>query len=120
MRYLRAIFLAFGVLFILAIGYVFLYTIQDGKSVLGKITTVSKRVVKIYEGGSYDIVFKLEDDNNIYYINRGAENGLNADSLSSCFVGKKLRITKVSFAEKMGGHISKIVYKDSVVYNEFK
>ena len=119
-RGLKILLIAFSVFLLLGVAFMGLYGIKDGKSVLGNIQKASKKVESIYEGTSYDIVFLFEGDNNIYYINRGVQYGLNVEELRNKYLGKVLEFTRVGYTKKGGGHISKLVYQDSVVYNEFK
>lgn len=48
---------------------------------------------KIHEGPSYDIVFRLIQDDTFYYINRGLERGLHLPDLQAQLVGKKVTIS---------------------------
>src|SRR5690606_25066073 len=49
-------------------------------------------VEQITEGGVKDIVFKLKDNNNLYYINRGLENGFTLEGITKELKGKEVII----------------------------
>ena len=51
--------------------------------------SVSDKVVNVFEGPGYDVVFKLESDNKYAYINRGLQQGLNIDELNQKLKGKE-------------------------------
>lgn len=55
--------------------------------------TISGTVQKVFEGGEKDIVFSLLENDQIYYINRGLEQGLELSSLQSQLLGHKVQIT---------------------------
>lgn len=54
--------------------------------------SVSGILKKVWEGPSFDLVFMLENDARTYYINRGAERGLDADQLSQELQGKEITL----------------------------
>lgn len=92
----------------------------DGKSMIGTTKIVHARVANIYDAGGYDIAFKLVGYNNVFYINRGAERGLDADSLKILYAGKEMDISFVSHFQYMGGHINQVQSGDSLIYSELK
>jgi hypothetical protein len=53
---------------------------------------VKGKVSKIYEGGVNDIVFELENNKSIFYINRGLENNFNLETLNKELIGKEISI----------------------------
>lgn len=80
-------------------------------------------VKTIYEGGENDVVFLLEDNQTRYYINRGLEMGLNLESLQKELIGQEVLIkypkywTPLDWNDEIK-HLSKLVYGDSVYFNE--
>ena len=52
---------------------------------------VSTKVISIREGSTFDIQFKTDTDN-VYYINRGLEQGLNLDSLNAKVLNKTVTL----------------------------
>ena len=50
------------------------------------------KVTSIFEGGVKDVCFRLEGDNNVYYINRGLENGLELNELRDQLMGNDVII----------------------------
>ena len=88
-----------------------------------KALEVRGLVKTIYEGGVHDVVFLLEDDQTRYYINRGLEMGLDLESLQKELVGQEVLIkypkywTPLDWNDEIK-HLSKLVYRDSVYFNE--
>jgi len=50
------------------------------------------KVIRVSEGGTNDVVFRLEGDKTRYYINRGLEYGLVLEDLQKKLVGKNVTI----------------------------
>ena len=87
---------------------------------------VERGVVKnIFEGGVKDIVFKLENNIRIFYINRGLEKGLIIEELRRTLVGNEVIIkypkywTPLDWNNK-GHHISKVETDKEISFNELK
>ena len=54
---------------------------------------VEKGIVSdIYEGGVKDVAFRLENNQRVYYINRGLEQGLNLKDLKNKLIGNEVVI----------------------------
>lgn len=88
-----------------------------------KALEVRGLVETIYEGGTNDVVFLLEDDKTRYYINRGLEMGLDLEILQKELIGQEVLIkypkywTPLDWNDEIK-HLSKLVYRDSVYFNE--
>lgn len=85
---------------------------------------VSGTVKSISEGGVKDIVFELENDSTLYYINRGFENGFNLAKAKKDFEGKKIKLfyakSRSPLAlEGCSKHITHAVLNDSVIFSEW-
>ncbi|MBW1297458.1 hypothetical protein [Aquimarina litoralis] len=82
-------------------------------------------VTNIYEGGVKDIVFKLENNDKIFYINRGLEQGLDIASLKEKLIGKNVIFkypkhwTPLDW-DNTTKHISKVQTNNEVIFNELK
>ena len=76
-------------------------------------------VDRIYEGGTYDIVF-AEANGDFYYINRGLEQGLTLEDLSNKVLNKKvtLHLAKVMMGST-SNHIAQLAVADEVIFSEF-
>jgi len=85
----------------------------------GNCVQVSGVVEDIHLGGINDIVFKLKDNDDSYYINRGAENGLNVDSLKKNLTGKNIDLWHAKSWPLKGGHMAQLQYQDSIYYTEW-
>ena len=90
-----------------------------------KAVVVQGLVVDIFEGGVKDVVFKLNDGNSSYYINRGLEHGLIIEDLKEKLVGNHVILkypkywTPLDWNNKTR-HISKVEFNDEVLFNEFR
>ena len=69
-------------------------------------------VVDIYEAGAKDIVFKLDNDNSSYYINRGLEVGMDIDDLKEKLIGNTIEIKYHMHSR----HIYKLEHNDDVLF----
>jgi hypothetical protein len=82
-------------------------------------------VFDIYEGGVKDVAFRLENNQRVYYINRGLERGLNLKNLKNKLIGNEVVIkypkywTPLDWNNKIQ-HISKVEIKGEVIFNELK
>ena len=90
-----------------------------------KAVIVQGLVVDIFEGGVKDVVFKLNDDNSSYYINRGLEHGLTIEDLKEKLVGNHVILkypkywTPLDWNNKTW-HISKVEFHDEVLFSEYR
>ena len=85
---------------------------------------VTGEVEHIFEGGPYDVVFRLRNDPKRYYINRGLENGLDLQVLKNELLGKEVTLTYPDHwtpldPKKTTIHISKVEFGNVIVYSEF-
>ena len=77
-------------------------------------------VEKLYEGGVKDLVFKLKDDSNSYYINRALENGFDLELIKSDLLGKTVTIWHSESRSIGTYHMLKFKHQDSVYYTEWE
>ncbi|GAB4158812.1 MAG: hypothetical protein Tsb0033_12500 [Winogradskyella sp.] len=80
---------------------------------------ISAKITKIREGSTYDIQFKTETEN-IYYINRGLEQGLNLDSLNAKVLNKTVTLHLPILAFGPSTHIAQLAVEDEILFTEFK
>lgn len=86
-----------------------------------KLHIVEGFVEQISEGSSEDIVFKLHDSQNRYYINRGLEQGLDLADLRARLIGRKVTIKYPQYWSLMSGgstHLSKLEHNGQTVFSE--
>ena len=76
-------------------------------------------VEQITEATSYDIVFKLKDDNAIYYVNRGLERGLVLNNLKAQLEGEKVKIWHAKTGYLEGGHVTQVEAGEKIIYTEW-
>ena len=75
-------------------------------------------VIDIFEGSSYDIIFK-DRGNDQYYINRGMENGLDLEDLRNRVLNKKVTLHLPKFWIGTSEHIAQLKLNEDVLYTEF-
>ncbi|MFK7924596.1 MAG: hypothetical protein AB8H47_21750 [Bacteroidia bacterium] len=85
--------------------------------------TISGTVQKVFEGGDKDIVFSLLENDQIYYINRGLEQGLELSSLQSQLLGNEVQITYPDHWTPLDWnsrihHLSRLEAGNKLIYDE--
>jgi len=92
-------------------------TLEDSKITTGKVELI------VEEGGPFDIQVHLDNDDRIYYINRGAENALDPAELNKTLAGYEIELhyanhwTPLDPFGKMK-HITRISQDGNVFYDE--
>ena len=82
-------------------------------------------VKSISEGGVKDVVFELENNKTLYYINRGFENGFEIAKAKKDFEGKKITLfyakswTPLAPFGTYSKHITHLSVNGSVVFSEW-
>ena len=115
-----------GIVFAFFIAFLFymIFIVKAGPADTRKENSVevSGIVSKVYEGGVKDLVFKLENDTNIYYINRALENGFDLKTIEKELLGKKVELwyAKHRSSPNGGGHMTQIKFNDSLYYTEWQ
>ncbi len=117
-RLLQVLLVLFGIVFILALRPISVSNESD-------CNVTSGIVVKLHEGGKNDIVFRLKDNQKIYYINRGLESGLTFEGLREQLLDNQVTIWSAKHWTPLDpkgrmNHICKVTYKDEVIYTEFE
>lgn len=94
--------------------------------VLGPVDTrkensveVKGEIVQIFEGPSYDIVFRVAGKPNTYYINRGIESGLELEALEHQLIGEQVSLWYAKSWPTSGGHITHLSFQGEVLYSEW-
>ncbi len=82
-------------------------------------------VTDIKEAPGYDIAITIKDDVHYYYINRGLQHGLNIEKLRTQLIDQKITLYALKrwtiFTRDYNmGHVSKLIFNDSIIYNEIK
>ena len=80
-------------------------------------------VVEIYEGGVKDIVFKLDGEERIFYINRGLELGLVIDDLKTDLLNEEVTIYypehwTILDLSSYSNHLSVLYHDGQLVFSE--
>lgn len=87
---------------------------------------LSGKVESISEGGVKDMVFKLEGEKKLYYINRGFENGFELNKSRKNLIGKNVELyyskhwTPLAPSGLSSFHITHLSCENKVVYSEWK
>ena len=106
----------FFVLFLLIFRPVPVATVDSCISITGTIDS-------IYDGGNFDIVFKIEASDKRFYINRGLEKGLNIAQLRDSLLNRPVTILYPEYWTPLDPfdrikHISLVRTEQKVHYNE--
>ncbi len=77
-------------------------------------------VEQLEEAGTKDIVFRLRDNPNLFYINRGLERGLTLPQLEQQLIGKKISLWHARSWQSTSQHIAHVQLGKEVIYSEWK
>ena len=115
---------SFGVVATLAIAVIvyLLFVVKIGPVNTSKVNSIAVTgiVDSLYEGGVKDLVVKLENNSNNYYINRALENGFNLESINASLLVKKITLLYAKSRNRCGGHIMQLKFQDSIYYTEWQ
>ena len=80
-------------------------------------------VSEIYEGGVKDVVFKLQGQNQSFYVNRGLQRGLSLKELQANLTGREIVLKYPDHwtllnPNSLSVHISKIEHAGHTVFTE--
>ena len=85
------------------------------------------KIVKVFEGPSYDVVFRLENRKGHPYINRGIEAGINMDEFKSKLEGQNVKLKFVDHWTPLDYNKSsptvayiEVVETGEILYNNIK
>ncbi|HMF73060.1 MAG TPA: hypothetical protein VK616_16390 [Flavitalea sp.] len=82
-------------------------------------------VSEVYEAGTNDVVFKLHDLNQTFYVNRGLERGLELEKLRAELVSKEITIKYPKYWTPLdpvnsSRHISKVEHEERIIFSEIE
>lgn len=87
-----------------------------------ELTVASGTVSQISEGAEKDIVFRLKETEEVFYINRGLEQGLKLEALRSELMGSQIVLKYPEYWSLLNRgnvhHVSKIEYKGKTIFSE--
>lgn len=120
----KTIILTLGTVLLLVLAVVSLIPIsnpslEDSEKTTGEVELIAE------EGGPFDIQIRVNNDDRVYYINRGAENGLDAKKLNKALAGSEIEIhyanhwTPLDPFGKMK-HITRLSHNGTVFYDEIE
>ncbi|MAD96570.1 MAG: hypothetical protein CMB99_04500 [Flavobacteriaceae bacterium] len=120
---MKKVLLGIGFLFVI----VFVLIFRPVPIVAEENALESKGVVtEIYGTGGFDVVFKLDNTSQRYYINRGLEHGrLDLKDLQNRLIGQEVIIKYPKYWTPLDWnntvrHLSKLEFGDEVIFNELK
>ena len=85
---------------------------------------VKGTVLEVFEGGTKDVIFRLQGQDKMFYINRGLERGFDLEKLKMEFINKEITIKYPDYwrplmlLDNSFVHISKIESGGSTVFSE--
>ena len=90
-----------------------------------KAISESGIVKEIYTNKGNDIIFIMEHIERRFYINRGLEHGLELNNLKEKLIGNPIVVKYPDYWTPLDWnnsirHLSKVEYKDEVLFNELK
>lgn len=88
----------------------------------GNSVEITGKVEIMYEAGVKDLVFKLKNDPNTYYINRGLENRFDLQKIENELRNQDITLWYAKHRSRPngGGHMMQLQYKDSIYYTEWE
>ena len=76
-------------------------------------------VTKISKGGIKDIIID-NNENHLYYINRGLERGLSLEDLESTILNKRVTLHHAKIITGTSKHVAQLSMENEIIYSEFK
>jgi len=88
-----------------------------------KSNKITGTVSYIFEGGVNDVVFRLKDTNQRFYINRGLEAGLEMQKLKDELIGNEVTIIYPKYwtpldPKNSTKHLTELRFNGDVIYSE--
>lgn len=90
-----------------------------------KALVTSGIVRDVFSAGTQDIVFELQDDHRLFYINRGSDRGLDIEQLQELLIGNKVILkypkywTPIDWKGEVR-HVSKLEFGNQILFNELQ
>ncbi len=111
MKKIFIVLLVLALLFIVTLYFVKIDTSQENSIM------IEAEIIEIFEGPSYDILFRLRNNSNNYYINRGIESGLVVKDLNNDLLFTEVKIWYADHWIGSPYHITRLE-SDTVYYSE--
>ena len=123
MKKLKKIILVF--LSVFSLLFIVLAMSPIPKATSANCIEVMGKVEKIDEAGTNDVTFQLENDDAIYYINRGLEKGLTLEDLQEELLNREISLHYVKHWSPLDPnnktrHIAKLEIGEELIYNEMQ
>lgn len=119
METLKRAFIVFSIIFIVVVLFVVVFCIVPPAKTENLIK-VNGTIEGIYLQAENDIRIKIKNNTSWYYINRGAEKGLNIDSLKLNYLNREadIYVVRMRFGLIPATHIAKLVVEGKSVFVE--
>ncbi|MCC7504372.1 MAG: hypothetical protein IT259_03680 [Saprospiraceae bacterium] len=80
-------------------------------------------VTEIYENKGYDVIFKLKDNPNLYYVNRGTQRGIDLNAIQQRLLNQPVTFKYPRYWTPLDWnntvrHLSKIIHNGETVFTE--
>ena len=90
-----------------------------------KALVTSGIVRDVFSAGAQDIVFELQDDDRLFYINHGSDRGLDIEQLQKLLMGNKVVIKYPRYWTPLDWkgevrHVSKLEFGNQILFNELQ
>jgi len=89
-----------------------------------ELSIANGTVTNIFEGGEKDIVFRLKETDEMFYINRGLEQGLEIEALKKQLIGNQITLKYPEYWSLLSNgsthHVSKVEYKGETIFSELR
>lgn len=84
---------------------------------------VTGTVTRIFEGGPFDVVFVLDGEDRMFYVNRGMQRGMDLGNLRATVIGEEVTLKYPDYwtpLDPMGStrHVSKVELGETVLFDE--
>jgi len=119
----KFLYWSFGIISVLFLAFAayMIFVVKAGPVDTSKSNSVKVEgiVTKIYEAGSKDLAFKLENDLNVYYINRGLDNKFQLSKIQQEILEKKVSLWFAQHRSIGSKHLTRLQVGDSIYYSEW-
>src|SRR5690554_4016286 len=88
----KPIVLTLGIVLLLVLAGMSLIPISNPTPLEDSEITTGKVELIVEKGGMFDIQIHINNDDRIYYVNRGAENGLDPNEMNNELAGSEIEI----------------------------
>ncbi len=90
-----------------------------------KALVISGIVRDVFSAGTQDIVFELQEDDRLFYINHGSDRGLDIEQLQKLLIGNRVVLKYPKYWTPLDWkgevrHVSKLEFGNQILFNELQ